>query len=414
MIAIPFFFFLILFVVYIKKNGFLCISTALLGIYVLISFFAIMIDYLDLYSNICPYIDINFGTSLLYCFMLWITMYPFLEVKDNKIQRISPMRSTKYLDRVVYFYFISFIIIIGLTYHDLIKNMVLLSVNDDLKADFRFGREEAVSLHGFSLYIYMRLRFFSISSLILLFYMFYSMAFLKKSKTFYAITFFSSMSCVYDSVLHIDRSAIVYWLMCFILCAFMFYRYLVKRQKKAIKYLGFSAVGIIVCYVVFINAARFANADVSGGDQIINYLGQSYINFAVFIQNLDLPKYTTIHVFPFLNHLIDPQYRGEDWHMYIQSRTGIFIMCFSTFIGEFISNMGCINTIIWCVCFSLLSKWLLFRSNASVIRPSQYFLMFALVCMPYLGIMGSYYHVYAREICTLFFYIIFRISEKRK
>lgn len=413
MIAIPFFFFLVLFVHYVKKASIMSIPALLLGAYVTTSFFAILIDGMNLYSNICPKVDINFTSSVIYCTLLYITFIPFLKVKDNKIAEIRPVTTTKWIDLLVYFYCGSFFIIALLTYQDLIRNVMLLGVNENLKADFRFGREEAVHLSGVPLMIYQRLRFFSTSSLMLLFVFFYALAFWRKKVWYYVCIFIGSLGCIYDSILHIDRSSIVYWLMFFVLCACFFYRFLQDKQKKNIKLLGLVVAGLIVCYVLYINIARFSNTDNSAGGQLISYLGQSYINFSLFVQDLNLPSYSTIHVFPLTNRFIDPDFRGEDWHLYVQNKTGIFIMCFSTFIGEFISNMGLVNTVIWCLAFSLLCRRLLKRKTAKEISLSQLFLIFALVCMPYLGIMVSYYHVYARELGAILFYIVLKISERK-
>lgn len=414
MIAVPFIFFGYLFFKYIKKTGLRSIPTLLTGVYMTISFFAILIDRMNLYSDICPYVDINIESALIFCGLLYITIVPFLKVNDNKISKIRPCTTTKWIDLLVYFYFYSFIIIVLLTYQDLLRNILLLGANENLKADFRFGREEVVHLNGVPLMIYQRLRFFSSSSLMLLFIFFYTLAFWKKKTRYYICIFIGSLGCIYDSVLNIDRSAVIYWMMFFILCACFFYRFLQEKQKKTIKILGLITLGLVLCYAIYINIARFSNVELSADEYIISYLGQSYINFSLFIQELNLPKYTTLHVFPFTTRLINPDLISTDWYMYIQNKTGIFIMCFSTFIGEFISDMGLINTIIWCIAFSFISFRLLKRKQINEITSSQLFLLFALVCMPYLGIMVSYYHIYAREIGALLFYIVFRVSEHKK
>ncbi|WP_373134256.1 O-antigen polymerase [Phocaeicola plebeius] len=414
MIAVPFIFFSFLFLKYKKKTGLKSIPTLLTGVYMTISFFAILIDRMNLYNSICPYVDIKIESAFLFCGLLYITILPFLKANDNKISKILPCTTTKWIDLLVYFYFYSLIIIILLTYQDLLRNIFLLGANENLKADFRFGREEVVHLNGVPLMIYQRLRFFSSSSLMLLFIFFYALAFWKKKTRYYILIFIGSLGCIYDAALHIDRSAIIYWMMFFVLCVCFFYRFLQEKQKKTIKVIGIITLGLILCYIIYINIARFSNLDISAEEYIISYLGQSYINFSLFIQELNLPSYTTIHVFPFTNHLVDPEFIGTDWYMYVQNKTGIFIMCFSTFIGEFISNMGLINTIIWCIAFSFICFRLLKRKQINEISSSQLFLLFALVCMPYLGIMASYYHVYAREIGALLFYFVFRISEHKK
>lgn len=413
MIAIPFVFFLYLFVKYYKKNGLYSISTGLLGIYTVFSFFAILIDLTDSYSGICPYVDISIESPILYCGLLYLVIHPFLNIRETEIISVSSVKEYTYIDVVVYLYLFVFIGMVLLTYQDLFRNLQLLVLNDNLKADFRFGREEVLSITGFSLYLYNRLRILSFGSLNLIFLMFYSMAYRNKSMKYYIALILGSLSSVYDGILHIDRSIVVYWGMVFIMCLLMFYRNLDGSNKKIIKYTFGIFGGILLAYVAFINILRFSSGDMNSDSYLISYLGQSYVNFCTFVQKLELPEYSTIHVFPVYNNIVNPGYHGEDWHMYIEWRTGIFIMCFSTFVGEFISNMGIWWTILWCVAFSFICRRLLYRENPGEIKLSQYYLLFALLCMPYLGVFASYYHVPAREYTALLFYLVLRFSESK-
>lgn len=389
------------------------ISTGLLGIYTVLSFFAIMIELTDSYSSICPYVDISIESPILYCGLLYLVIHPFLNVRETEIVSITSVRKYTYIDALVYLYFFVFIGIVLLTYQDLIRNIQLLMLNENLKSDLRFGREEVLSINGFRLYLYNRLRILSLGSLYLIFLMFYSMVYRNKSLKYYIALIIGSLSSVYDGILHIDRSCVVYWGMAFVMCLLMFYRNLNDINKRIIKYtLGFFG-GLILAYVAFINILRFSSGDMESDSYLISYLGQSYINFCTFVQKLELPKYSTIHVFPIYNNIVNHGFLGEDWHMYVEEKTGIFIMCFSTFVGEFISNMGIGWTILWCLAFSFICKKLLHRRKTEEIKLSQYYLLFALLCMPYLGIFVSFYHVPAREYTALLFYIVIRLSESK-
>lgn len=413
MIAIPFVFFLYLFVKYYKKNGLYSISTGLLGIYTVLSFFAILIDLTDSYSRICPYIDISIESPILFCGLLYLVMHPFLNVRETDIISVTSVKKYTYIDALVYLYFFVFIGIVLLTYQDLFRNLQLLALNDNLKADFRFGREEVLSITGFKLYLYNRLRILSFGSLNLVFLLFYTLAYRKKSWKYYVALILGSLTSAYDGIVHIDRSTVVYWGMVFILCTLLFYKKLNDSNKTFIKYILGVFGGLLLVYVAFINIMRFSSGDMHSDNYFISYLGQSYINFCTFVQELELPEYSTIHVFPVLNNIVNHEYHSEDWQMFVEWKTGIFIMCFSTFVGEFISNMGIWWTILWCVVFSFICRRLLRREYSGEIKLSQYYLLFALLCMPYLGVFASYYHVPAREYTALLFYLVIRFSESK-
>ena len=411
MIAFPFAFFLVLLVWSIKKKGFICSSTLLLFFYCIISFGAILIDYYKVYSHICPYVNIQTDTGILYCTLLFVTMIPLFTYKEEKIVQITPLKSTKILDYVVYFYVISLFIMILLTYQDVFRNILLLQMVDNMKMRFRMGDEDIVTLKGFSLFLYNKWRFFGTASIYLCFYYFYSIVFQKKSWVYNTCVLIGSMSCIYDGMLHVDRSSTTYWMMYFFLCFVLFYRFMEKTTQKKMTWILGSFVLIVVLYMIFINNSRFTSGE--GNDFLISYLGQSYINFATFYQKLHLTEFSLANNFPLINSLVSPEMTRDEWNLIVESQTGINTMVFSTFIGDMMAFIGTYYTILWVIGFFFISRILLKRKCTTTTTVHSLFLFSMLYSVVYLGIFATYFHYYNKELCALAMFMIFYSSRNK-
>lgn len=414
MIALPFIYFLMFFVYIYRQRKFYSVSTFLIGIYMLISFGSILIDRLNAYSGICPKVDINLFSSILYCTLLTFCFIPFIKFHDEKIKEVKLCKKEYIISAIVYFYFILFVLFLVLVYKDLVRNMILLQINDNLKADFRFGREDVVSLTGFSLFLYHKIRIFSSSSMYLLFFFFYSISYLRKPVWYYFIILLGSSLCIVDSLLHLDRSAILYWFLEFMLCGIFFFRFLSKKKKRVISVILIFLLVIGFIYFIYINVSRFSDTNIGSDNQMVSYFGQSYINFCNFFQNLNLPDHSIVNTLPFTNYLIHPDFLSEDWYSYVQLKTGINIMVFSTFLGDIMSGVGLFWTIIYVFVFCFLSKLLLFRTNKTQIEVHQLFLFFILLNTVFLGIFTTFYHIWGRELCAIVIYILLCYSDKKR
>lgn len=67
-------------------------GTILPLLYFIISVGAILIDVVDAYGHICPKVDIEPESAFLYCGLLFITMIPFVNNNENKIQRVQILK----------------------------------------------------------------------------------------------------------------------------------------------------------------------------------------------------------------------------------------------------------------------------------------------------------------------------------
>lgn len=411
MIAIPFVYFFCWLTYIYRKRGLFSVSTLLIGMYALISLGSILIDWSNAYSSICPKVDIEFYSPIVYCGLLTLCFFPFVNFRDDRIRSIRPCKKTYIINLIVYFYFVLFVVFFILTYKDLVRNIGLIQINENLKADFRFGREDVVSLTGISKVLYDKIRLFTSSSMFLLFFFFYSLCFLRRKWWFYLMILLGSCSCIVDSLLHLDRSAIMYWFMEFLLFGVFFRKFMPEKIKHRIYLILIVLLILGSGYFIYINIARFSNTEIDSDSQMISYIGQSYINFCNFLQNLNLNEHSFVNTLPFINHIIYPNFTGEDWYGLVQLRTGINIMVFSTFLGDIMSGIGFGGVFVYAIIFSIISKLVIQKNSPKIITPHHLFMYFILLDTAYLGLFTTFYHIYAREICAIFLYLILRYAD---
>lgn len=393
MLYIPAIFFFILFLYAKKRNGFMNTGTILPLLYCIISIGAILIDAVDAYGHICPKVDIRSESAFLYCGLLFITMIPFVNNSENKIQKVQILKKTFFIDIIIYFYFALFIVLIALIYNDIIRNLTMLAINDNMKADIAYGNVEYTTLTGWKFNIAQKLRWLSAGSMNVIFIFFYSVCFLKKKKMFYVAAIVGSLSVCISSLLTLDRSKFMYWMLTFILNFVFFYRYMGKNVKKRLMAVGGTVASAILIYVAIINIMRFTDSTDNGANyHLLSYMGQSYLNFCTFNQDFKLDNtFTTMDVMPLYNALSGGM-NSLDWYSLTESKSGVFTMCFATFAGMLLIEIGLPLTILWCVVYNRISAWVVKRKKESEITFFRAYLYMTVINAIYLGIFIYYYH----------------------
>lgn len=393
MLYIPAIFFFILFLYAKKRNGFMNTGTILPLLYCIISIGAILIDAVDAYGHICPKVDIRSESAFLYCGLLFITMIPFVNNSENKIQKVQILKKSFFIDIIVYFYFALFIVLITLIYNDIIRNLTMLAINDNMKADIAYGNVEYTTLTGWKFNIAQKLRWLSAGSMNVIFIFFYSVCFLKKKKMFYVAAIVGSLSVCISSLLTLDRSKFMYWMLTFILNFVFFYRYMGKNVKKRLMAVGGTVASAILIYVAIINIMRFTDSTDNGANyHLLSYMGQSYLNFCTFNQDFKLDNmFTTMDVMPLYNALSGGM-NSLDWYSLTESKSGVFTMCFATFAGMLLIEIGLPLTILWCVVYNRISAWVVKRKKESEITFFRAYLYMTVINAIYLGIFIYYYH----------------------
>lgn len=407
MIAVPFIYFLFFLIYAIKHKSIYSMSTILILAYVITSFFTIVLDQLDAYSNVCPNTKINFLPTFLYCLLITYVIYPFYRIQDHKIVQIEQLKKSKYLDRIVHLYFIIFVMLVVFLYRDIIIAWNLANIDENLKGEISSGEIQLISLTGPILTIINICIRLSSVSIFLLPIFFYNITFREKSRLFYIENFLGSMCILVYSVLTQDRSRFVYWFLIFLICLVFFYRFFTRRIKRNFFAFSISIVVFIIAYLIIMNDKRYsARTEFSSSDFfLVSYAGQSFINFCHFYENLNLPRFNFEGPFPVLSHFFSPdELNTTEWAMYLRINTGVNTLTFSTFIGFLASYIGFYWASLWVLGYGLICRACL--SNKKVYSLFDFMVYIALIYEPYLGIFGSPYHGFLTEIGTIIILII--------
>lgn len=414
MITIPFIYFTLFFIYVIKKRTLLSMSSILILVYVVASFFTILLDYFNAYDSGCPKIEIRFIPTVLYCVLLTLTILPFYRINETKITKIRPLKNPKILDCVVHVYFVIFLLMLLLLTPDIIRNWTLSQINPNLKAEFWDKETSFISLSGPLLWVANRCMNFASASLFIIPLFFYNINFRKKKRLFYIETILGSCTIIISSVLTQDRSRIIFWFMMFVLCYAFYYKFMGHAIKKKINISIVVLASLLVFYVVMMNIKRYTDNNNFDNTNLflLNYAGQSFINFCNFYENLNLPLYNFEGAFPFISHYLDGSAMNtREWASYVAVRSNINILVFSTFIGFLMSYMGFFLTVIWCIVFYYLCTKKMPR-NVREIDYYQFNLIFTFIHIPYLGVFAYIYHSFVLEFFVfVFLFLTYKASK---
>ncbi|MCQ2107993.1 MAG: hypothetical protein MJZ05_04430 [Fibrobacter sp.] len=417
MIAFPFVYFLSLYIWIIHRRTALSVASMMVLMYVITSFFAIVIDVFDLYHpGSCIKTEINLLPTFLYCFLLTLVMYPFFRINDKKIVAMAPLARPYFVDVLVHFYFVLFLVCIFILPGDIIRNWTYAQLHPELKGEIWAGDYQIFSFSGPLLSIAHFCMSFSSASLFLIPFFFYNVTYRLKSKIFLLENLCGSAVILLFSLLTQDRSKFVYWLLIFILCYVFFQRFFTNKLKKTFSKVLFVLLGVVSFYIVVMNFIRFGQGTVYENPalNLVNYAGQSFNNFCYFFENLDLPNRQWDHPFPFLSHVFAPDYLGTlEWAIYLRFKTGINVLVFSTFIGQIATYIGFGFTILWCIGITIFTVYVLKKSSVYSLYDLMKLIILAII--PYLGLFVYFYGGWKTEMLSfLFLFLSYKASTTKK
>ena len=410
MITLPFIYFSLLLTYILYKKRAFDISAYLVLLYLLSSFFSILIDIKHLRSFDTKNYEISLFPALLYCCLLTLTIWPFYRFSSEKIKLIKLNRS-KLFDRVVYFYFAIFLLILITSVNSLIQ--ILHGNIAELRNALGNGSGIANnSIASNPIYMFAGI-LAGFSTIMLLFY-FYSICFLQRSKWFNFITLLSSMSIILLGMVNVDRSKTAYWIITYGLMIVLFWRKMSRKQHKNAFFISIMVLSALIFYFLNVTFSRFNTQDLGSGNSMISYAGQSYINFCYFFDNVSYNQFSLQRIFPlFYKLFIHNGIRNSvSLNAAISLRTGKSIGVFSTFLGDIMVASGRIAVIIYCFFFYIVAKVFCQHKNKSSVHFYKIILMFCAILVPMCGIF-TYFYADFTVIIALIFFILYALYLKR-
>ncbi len=347
MVYVVFSYFVILFL-FVKKR-FLGITSYLVGVYTFSLFFSVW-----LYKSELQFQHASFLPSVIFCLTLLLYFIPFFK----KELRIVESTNSKFIRRFCLLgYVVSGVLLIG--------SLFLLSKIQEVFAyglvNSRISMYRGVEI--FNSYstkehighsILKWLCGLSYSVMILFFY---AASFIRKKVLLKSLLILSSLSATYLGLLVGGRTNLIYWVLFFIFCVIIFSPYLPKKSKRLIFLTSLVLFSLIGSYFIFITIGRAEYGH--GGEAglfLITYIGQPYLNFCYFLDNLHYHPYTLYRIFPLTSTTLLGRFNLADYRDLIEANSQMDIGIFYTLLGDFFVDVGLVGMLIYSIAYYVVAK----------------------------------------------------------
>ena len=409
MIAVPFIYFSLLLIYIVKKKKRFELSALITAAYVITSFFAIIIDYKQLYGEAgCVKASIEIIPTLLYCFLITITILPFIILPPLKKNNVIIIKNNKLLNQFVYFYigiFILFSFFFGSEIISRLRNPDIAA----LKIAVSNGEDQLSFSHytGFIRIIARISYLFASSAMFLQVLYFYSIAFLRKKFIFNLSILVSSLMPIMLGMLGMDRSKMIYWIMSYVALAIFFRPVLDVKKRKKVNAVFYMLIAVFGMYMSFVTIARYGKQDIGSTNSLIVYAGQSFNNFCLFYEKLNIQHLSFEYVTPLLYAI----FGGSNASISQQTYT-FDTAVFATFAGMMIKEIGVFGSILYCLIYSIVVYFILSKMG-KVYSLTKLIIIIALFYIPYLGIFGIFYGDWFKELTVWIMIVVFNNLGRR-
>lgn len=409
-IYIPFiyFFALLVFHLYREKNlglgGFLLV---LYGVSALLSIFLFQVEFLRYVD-----IEIKLSSVLVYCGVLTLYFLPFMLYGQGQ-----PPAKVLLPNMKIFMWVSIFLIAVNLVAVLLLIKATIYVLGYDPKLLRETGIKGIYSPNIFESIGMWLLGHFSDFYLLLLVFFFYSKTYLKNSFWFNLLLLLSSMSTIVNGFLSGGRTQLIYWLLAFIACFLYFKRDMQAKEKRRVTLGAIVIVVLMVIYMTVVTISRFNNVfsdatDYAEAFSLLDYSGQSFLNFNDFFVNYEDQRYTFARIFPFLHDW----FSIDSFDLAVYKRSiKMDIGVFPSFLGDFYIDLGIWGIIIYTIIY--LAIYIFSQiSNIHRSKKIQHIIMlFLMYQVPLNGVF--YYSLYNKTasiavIGGLIIALLFRFSEQ--
>ncbi|MBO4906998.1 MAG: oligosaccharide repeat unit polymerase [Bacteroidaceae bacterium] len=400
MILVPFLYFTGLTFFWWKKHQGMDICVYMSALYAFISLCAVIIVTFDLLAEAGILFDrydyeIGVVPTLLYCLLLTLGMLPFSFIYRNDIQTVK--RSDSWiLDATCWLLFFVFLLNVYLIIDSTAE--ILAGDLSNVRQDHYNGIQSPAEIKAESLPIYIRLFFwFNTSTCLALPLFFYYSCFTNRSWWFKLMVFCTSLSMPLSGLQVADRTEFTLFGMMFIYCLIFFWKFLSKRFKYGIMAVGTPMIGLIITYLVAVTQARFSENskdDEKAYASVVQYAGQSFLNFCYFWENGRFEYISPEREFPMTWHLLFHVDSNADRRAVREAEQGFFMSVFATYIGDVMLDLSPVGVIVWSIGFVLICLLLIRYSHREVYDMGDVLAIFMLAVVPIFGVFYYRYYSY--------------------
>lgn len=426
MIYVPFIYFTILTVFFAVKKKDFDISVFMSGLFAFTSLMAIVIVKADILGDAGilftkDTLDLQFVPTLLYCILPTIAILPFARFSMRNIEKITIVS-----DKIFMFFSICLLFIALLNIYvsvdkfiDIFKNGTWLTKNCGGSPSYTELWQAKTNhyngeLHGYQIrierlpLIFGYIFYFSNCTLLLIPCFFYSLCVAKKKWWFNVILIIGSISSLAISMQTADRTEFFNYALIFIVNLLIFKHLLNKQQWIKLAATLIPIFVVFVIYFVGVTKARFHTDESGELKGIVQYSGQSYLNFNYFYENAKTDTVFYERTFPLTSHfLMDNDYEYQS----VEKRNainGFKTNVFASFLGTFLLDMGKMPMILWVLAFFVLCILILPRPKEKTVSFWKIMVTYTLATVPVFGIFYyRYFHfTFALIPCIAFIMLV--------
>lgn len=386
---IPVFFFGVLFLYILKKKRF-DVSAYITLLYLITSFFSLLMFRLDLVDR--KYSNPSFFATVTYCFLLFVSIVPIYRLHLQNLELIITPRVEKTINYITYFFFLHFVIFLFIKSYEIYQILV--------NGNFGALRQEIMSddvvehASGIKGLFGIVTNIMSSISFVMILVFFISVSYFKKSWFFNLAALLGSFPQVLNGVISVNRSNVFYYVIIFGLCIVLFWKKIPRRI--VVRYFPPIAAAFVAMMLFFslVTIDRFENDKTYGGvnNALISYAGMPYSNFCYFFDYYNNPDWTsTRFLFPVTNYIFNNYRAGTIREQEQSAKTGFNCVVFMTFLGSFIMDSNRLMPVIFLMIYLFLFHLCKIHIRHHSIPFFWLLIVFFLAIIPAVGCISYFY-----------------------
>jgi len=415
MYILPFIYFLSLTAYLWRRHRTFDVSVYMCSLYTLTSFCAIILvqaNMLDgggiLFYGWEP--DLGVVPTFLYCFLLTITILPFSFIRTEKITRITNSHP------LIIYGFVAILFFQALLNLYLVVDSTMDILNGDLRAvrESHYGGDMSLadikleSLPGVLRYF----NYMNPSTILALPLFFYYSCMEKRSLWLTVPLLFISLSGPVKAIQSVDRAELIFYGQMFLYCIVFFRNMLTASLKRLLLIGGIPFVGLSLVYLTAVSTERFEDREEGTSGSILQYAGQSYLNFCYFYDNADPNLIYPQREFPVISHIFFHSDYGE-LKEERSAKEGFFIGVFATHVGSWLIDIGLVGCTVYATLFGLICTLLIKYYNRKEYEITEVLFLFIFATTPIFGIFYYRFHGIAIGLQYVFVGMLYILSRYR-
>ena len=384
-----------LFIYLRQKHGGIDVSAFLTLLYAFMSFFAIIIEIRGVYdiNGVCERTPITFGAVFSYCALLTLSIVPFSRLRSTTLKNITITKTMLY-DVVSWGLIVTFFLTLAMLFSD-----IYTALTSDLSEvrSMVYGDDEGHHVSGLRWWLLLPNTLFSQFSPIAILFFYINVSQSRKSKLFNYMLLASSITPILSAILIAGRTQIIYWLLSYLLCFFLFKNQMNAEQRRIVVRPFLVFAGAFVLFFASVTLARFTSntldSDTNTLNSVIAYTGQAFINYNNFFNHYICHQISFNRIMPVSHYfVIDPGWTLKNYRAQIMSQTGMNIGVFYTFLGDLMVDLSKVGMTIFVLLFAGISTFLSRQEEDNSIPIYRMLLVQLLILIPLQGLFYYSFH----------------------